>query len=101
MRSELEVLFRNDVVLVRLMALQANEVSPKHYHTQLLESVICVDGKIMAFTSEKVAPVVLAPGQSVSFPPLHVHWLENNGDSTAKYVLTQSGGAYDFCEVEG
>ncbi|PKM06203.1 MAG: hypothetical protein CVV14_13480 [Gammaproteobacteria bacterium HGW-Gammaproteobacteria-4] len=97
MNSEPEVLFTNDVALVRLMALQPHEVGVRHFHTALSETVICVEGEILMFVAGTEAPTVLAPGQHATVSRLIPHWLENRSSAIAKYVLAQNGGTYDFC----
>lgn len=94
-----EILFKSDAVLVRLMTLAPNEIGQKHYHTCLSETVICVHGEIALFVGGEEQPVVLSPGQQASVSSPHPHWLQNRGSAPARYVLAQSGGAYDFLPV--
>ncbi len=98
MHSELDVLFKSDVALVRLMALKPHEVGKKHFHTELFETVICVEGEISMFVVGSEPKVIIA-GQQASIAALKPHWLQNNNGAPATYLLAQSGGAYDFCPV--
>jgi quercetin dioxygenase-like cupin family protein len=96
---EPEVLFKSAAVLVRLVTLGPHEVGQKHYHSNLLETVICVQGEITLFIAGAERPTVLLPGHQASVPSRQAHWLENRSPVSAQYILAQSGGAYDFMPV--
>lgn len=98
MSEEVEVLFRTDAVLVRLMVLNGNEIGQKHYHSYLDETVVCVEGRIELHVVED-QQCVLLPGQRGHVAPGRSHWLQNNEPVPAKYLLVQSGGSYDFLVV--
>ena len=95
MSEELEVLFKTDAVLVRLMALQGNEIGQKHYHSYLDETVVCVEGQIELHVAGEQG-YLLIPGQRGHVAPRLAHWVRNNEPVPAKYLLVQSGGSYDF-----
>ena len=96
MPPEPETLFETNEVLVRLMALAPYEIGKKHYHSYLFETVICVEGEIALFIVGNDRSQVLLPGQQASVPSPLAHWLENRRPTLARYILAQSGGAYDF-----
>ena len=92
----METLVKTPEVLVRLMDLTPGEIGKKHYHSQLFETVICVEGEIALYSDGNDEPILLLPGHQASVPSPVPHWLENRGITPAKYVLAQSGGSYDF-----
>lgn len=96
MSSEHQLLFKNDSTLLRLMTLDAHETGLNHHHTQLLETVICVEGEIILTTEDSHEPLLLRPGQQASIAAQVHHCIENRCDVQARYILAQTGGAYDF-----
>lgn len=96
MSEDPQLLFQSADVLVRLMTMAPHEIGPSHHHSHLFETVICVEGEIALCVAGNDSPGALSPGQQASVAAPQVHWLENRGAGRARYVLAQSGGAYDF-----
>jgi len=94
-----QILFQSDIALVRLMELGPHEIGEKHLHSELFETVVCIEGEISMFVANGKSPKVLRPGTQASVAALLPHWLQNNSGTPAKYLLVQNGGAYDFCLV--
>lgn len=99
MSQQPTILFENDVVLVRLMTLAPNEIGQKHYHSRVSETVICTEGT-MALHADDHQSVELSRGQQASVPPQQPHHVQNLGLKIARYIIIQTGGAYDFLLVE-
>lgn len=99
MSQEPKILFENEAVLVRLMTLAPNEIGQKHYHSRLSETVICTEGT-MALHAGDHQSVELSPGQQASVPSRQPHHVQNLGQEIARYIILQTGGAYDFLLVE-
>jgi quercetin dioxygenase-like cupin family protein len=94
-----EILIETESVLVRTMTLTPLEVAPVHFHTDVAEHIVCLNGKISVCINLMETETFLAPGQSVSIPAGIYHQIKNMADITSQYLLTQSGGKYDFCEL--
>lgn len=98
MSQEPKILFKSETVLVRLMTLAANDIGQRHYHSRLFETVICTEGKMALYVSDR-EPVELSSGQQASVPSPQPHHVQNLGHEVARYILVQAGGAYDFLPV--
>lgn len=94
-----EILLETENVLVRRMSLAPHEIAPLHFHTQVHEHVVCLNGKIAVKMKNDNFETVLLPGQSIYIPPARAHQIKNMIDSVSQYLLTQSGGTYDFCDA--
>ncbi|OGU21432.1 MAG: hypothetical protein A2580_16070 [Hydrogenophilales bacterium RIFOXYD1_FULL_62_11] len=94
-----EILFETENVLVRRMSLAPYEIAPLHFHTQVHEYIVCLNGKIAVAVKNDNFEAVLLPGQSINIPPAKSHQIKNMIDSVSQYLLTQSGGTYDFCDA--
>lgn len=94
-----EILLETENVLVRRMSLAPNEIAPLHFHTQVHEHIVCLNGKIAVAVKNDNFEAILLPGQSIYIQPAISHQIKNEFDSVSQYLLTQSGGAYDFCDV--
>ena len=99
MSQEPEILFKNEVALARLMSLAPNEIGQRHYHSCVVETVVCTAGR-MAFYAEGQQPIELSPGQQVVVSSPIPHHVANLGHEVAHYILLQAGGAYDFLVVK-
>jgi quercetin dioxygenase-like cupin family protein len=92
------ILFKSETVLVRLMTLDPHEIGQKHYHSHIADTQVCVEGR-MALCVDDEQPVELLPGQQASVSSPHPHYVQNLGAEIARYILLQTGGAYDFLPV--
>ena len=97
--DEVTTLIRHEAARVRVMKLAALTASPAHYHTHVHEYIVCLEGRLSVFTGDGAAEAVLSPGDHASIRKQIVHWLRNESDTESKYLLTQSGGEYDFIET--
>lgn len=84
--------------MVRIMSLAPREVAASHFHTQMTEHIVCLDGEISVLIQQG-EDVRLLPGLCVQIQSGVTHQVTNLSVDVAKYLLTQSGGVYDFCHV--
>lgn len=100
MSKPMATLVETENVLVRLMTLSPMETGPRHFHTEIVEYVVCLSGKIaVAGENPAEAVTILCPGQSTVIHQGTTHRIRNVEDGDSQYLLTQSGGHYDFCEI--
>lgn len=91
---------REDLVLtdnarVAEITLASDEESPWHIHSEVVEHVFCLSGKIEVHCLEPSAAVELCAGEKIEIQPLRQHRVVNYDRSESKYLLVQRG-AYDF-----
>jgi len=84
---------------VARITLRPGEKSAKHYHSSVIENVVCLDGRVEIREDENDSKViVLNPGQIHELPPGVNHYLVNMSESDVEYLLIQKGN-YDFVPV--
>ena len=93
--SQREELITLNNARVASIELAIGEESQWHYHTELVENVVCLNGSIELQCSSPELLVRLNPGERKEIKPMRKHRLVNLGDTEATYLLVQSGN-YDF-----
>ncbi|SER02506.1 Cupin domain-containing protein [Amphritea atlantica] len=84
---------------VARISLAPGEISPNHYHTEVVENVVCLAGKLEIRFDDSSKTEVLVPGNIYEIKPEEPHFLINLCDSTSEYLLVQKG-AYDFVPAQ-
>ncbi|MBI3431507.1 MAG: cupin domain-containing protein [Hydrogenophilales bacterium] len=79
------------------MTLAPREVAPLHFHTLVDEHIVCLDGQISVAVNGTETETVLSEGQSLVIRAGTPHRIWNGCNAPTQYLLTQSGGKYDFC----
>ncbi|HEY7576094.1 MAG TPA: cupin domain-containing protein [Acetobacteraceae bacterium] len=98
-RNPIPILQTADVRVVEYL-LQARDVHPWHYHSEVSDTFYCLEGLIGIETREPPAEVVLRPGERSSVPAGVVHHVRNAGDGQSRYLLLQGIGTYDYNRVD-
>lgn len=91
-----EVLIKTDSVSVRILELEAGEVLPWHYHSEVTDYIFALDGEIEVQLKSADEKVTLTPGQRCDVPTGGVHRVVNLCKRKTKYLLIQGVGKYDF-----
>lgn len=87
-------IFRNENTRIREYSLAVNQQVPFHYHTQVTDMMVCIDGEIIIRTNDLEKK--LTKGQYYIILPNIKHSVMTAPDISAKYLLIQYGGLYDF-----
>ena len=90
-----EDLISLDNAKVASITLVSKEESPWHYHTEVIENIICLSGGIRLETRNPEKNTNLKTGERYLINPKQEHRLVNTGNSDATYLLVQNGN-YDF-----
>jgi len=91
-------LIKTDEARVSRICLEAGEISPTHYHSNVIESIVCLSGEIEVVLGSSNDPNILKPGHLIEIQPLVGHHLINRVNSTSEYLLVQKG-SYDFVPI--
>ena len=86
-------------VLVREFTFAPGEATPWHRHSEMTDRGYGLAGCVTLELRDGPAHD-LRPGDACEVPPGQVHRLVNHGAEDAKVLLVQSGGLYDFIEVQ-
>lgn len=94
--KETEVIVETDDIRIRIMALEPREINDWHYHTQVVDHIVCLTGTILVRMQNPEDEIRLAPAERCRVEAGRNHQLENLGDFQATYLLIQGVGKYDF-----
>ena len=95
-----EVILETGNVRVRVMVLEAREATAWHFHSEITDRMFCLQGLIAVEYQDPRESVELACGERCEVAVKRVHRVINVLPETAKYLLVQGVGHYDFNVVD-
>jgi len=69
-------------------------------HTEISDNCFCLKGEIEVHIKESKQIIILNPGDQYTVKIGEIHRVANNNKETAKYLLVQGVGKYDFNEIK-
>lgn len=84
---------------VRLLALDAGQCVPWHYHNNITDTFFCMEGPMQVTTRGPDGVHVLDPGGTCAVPPGVAHRVAGVDDSPCKFIVVQGVGTYDYVPV--
>ena len=84
---------------VTILTLAAGECIPWHFHSEIADTMVCLDGPMVVETRAPRNEYVLAPGQRCSVPPNTAHYVHGKNGGPCKFMIVQGVGIYDFVPV--
>ena len=88
-------------VRVQVLTLAAGQCVPWHYHSEVADSFVCLEGPMVVETRAPRATHALAPGERCAVPPKTAHYVHGKNGGPCKFLLVQGVGVYDFVPVGG
>jgi mannose-6-phosphate isomerase-like protein (cupin superfamily) len=82
------------------MVLEAREATAWHFHSEITDRMFCLQGLIAVEYQDPRESVELACGERCEVAVKRVHRVINVLPETAKYLLVQGVGHYDFNVVD-
>jgi len=86
---------------VRVLTLAAGQCIPWHYHTDIVDSFVCLKGPMVVETRAPRATHVLQPGERCEVPPKTAHYVHGKDDGPCQFMVIQGVGVYDNVPVGG
>lgn len=86
---------------VRVLTLAAGQCVPWHYHTDITDSFVCLEGPMVVETRAPRAVHVLQPGERCAVGPKTAHYVHGLDDGPCKFLIVQGVGVYDYVPVGG
>jgi quercetin dioxygenase-like cupin family protein len=83
-------------VQARRFTLGAGEAIPWHFHSEVSDWYVCLEGRLTVETRAPRHLVELAPGGTYSIPPKTAHLISNKGAEDCRFMLIQGVGRNDF-----
>ena len=86
---------------VQVLTLAAGQCVPWHYHSEISDSFVCLEGPMVVETRAPRHVYRLLPGERCAVPPKTAHYVHGKADGPCKFLIVQGVGAYDFVPVGG
>src|SRR5262249_9078389 len=86
---------------VQVLTLAAGQCVPWHYHTEISDSFVCLEGPMVVETRAPRHVYRLLPGERCAVPPKTAHYVHGEADGACKFLIVQGVGVYDFVAVGG
>jgi quercetin dioxygenase-like cupin family protein len=96
-----EVVAEGADMRVSVLTLAAGQEVPWHYHTDISDSFVCLDGPMLVETRAPRNTYRLEPGQRCAVPAKTAHRVSGEGGGPCKFLIVQGVGIYDFVPVGG
>ena len=84
-----------------VLTLAAGQCVPWHYHSDITDSFVCLEGPMVVETRAPRATYLLAPGERCAVPPKTAHYVHGKDDGPCKFMVLQGVGDYDNVAVGG
>ena len=84
-----------------VLTLAAGQEVPWHWHSNVSDHVICLEGPMVVETRAPHERFELPPGGRCTVPARRAHRVAGKAGGACKFALLQGIGAYDFNPVGG
>jgi quercetin dioxygenase-like cupin family protein len=86
---------------VSVLTLDAGQSVPWHYHSEITDHFVCLEGELVVETRAPRVEYHLMPGQRCAVPPKTAHYVHGRDGIACKFLIVQGVGAYDYVAVGG
>ena len=100
MNARDEVILETGNVRVRILVLDAREATAWHFHSEVTDRMLCLQGAIAVEFQDPRESVELVCGERCEVAVTRIHRVVNRSPEMAKYLLVQGVGRYDFNVVD-
>ena len=97
--SDQEIITETDDLRVSILTLSGDEKVPWHYHRNVADVFICIDGITVIDTRAPRSHYELAPGEHAIVPAKTAHEVTSKDNKGCRFSVVQGDGAYDFVPV--
>ncbi|WP_282607938.1 cupin domain-containing protein [Pelagibius sp. Alg239-R121] len=84
---------------VQILTLAAGEEVPWHYHSEIADSFICLDGPMLVETRAPRVNHRLETGESCDVPAKTAHRVSGEEGGACRFVIVQGVGTYDYIPI--
>ena len=95
-----EVIARTDTLRVSVLTLAAGQEVPWHFHSEVTDTFLCLDGVLSVETRDPKAHEVLGVGESCAVPPRTAHRVTGRNGGRVRFLIVQGVGVYDYCPAD-
>lgn len=94
-----EVVAEGADLRVSVLTLARGQCVPWHYHSEVADSFVCLEGRMVVETRAPRQLHRLEVGQRCAVPPKTAHYVHGEADGPCKFMIVQGVGVYDFVPV--
>ena len=84
-----------------VLTLAAGQSVPWHYHSNITDSFICLEGPMVVVTRAPRVVHELVPGDRCEVPAKTAHYVHGKDGGPCKFMILQGVGEYDNIAVGG
>ena len=84
---------------VSVLTLAAGQCVPWHYHSDITDNFVCLEGLMVVEARAPRHEYVLEPGQRCAVPAKTAHYVHGKEMGPCKFLIVQGVGVYDFLPV--
>jgi quercetin dioxygenase-like cupin family protein len=84
---------------VQVLTLAAGQCVPWHYHSEIADSFVCLEGPMVVETRAPRNDYLLMPGQRCAVPARTAHYVHGQAGGPCRFLIVQGVGVYDFVPV--
>ena len=96
-----EVVAEGADLRVQALTLAAGQAVPWHFHSEITDSFVGLEGRTVVETRAPRATHVLAPGERCTVGPRTAHTVHGEDGGPCTFLVIQGVGTYDFHPVGG
>jgi quercetin dioxygenase-like cupin family protein len=94
-----ETVAEGEDMRVSVLTLDKGECVPWHWHSEVRDDFVCLEGPMVVETRAPRAEYILKPGERCSVPAKTAHYVHGQNDGPCKFMIVQGVGVYDFLAV--
>lgn len=91
-----QLIAETDELRVQILTLEPDEEIPWHYHTNVTDTFVCLEGPMTVATRAPNATHDLGIGDTFEVPPNTPHQVEGQDRGRCRFVIVQGIGRYDY-----
>ena len=96
-----EMIAETPTLRVVVLTLAPGQAVPLHYHSEITDTFLCLEGPMVVTTQGGRRKTELAVGESHAVPPRTAHHVSGRDGGRCKFAIVQGIGTYDYVPVEG
>ena len=86
---------------VTVLTLARGQCVPWHYHSEITDSFVCLEGPMVVETRAPRNAYRLQPGERCTVPAKTAHYVAGEAGGACRFMIVQGVGIYDFVPVGG
>ena len=94
-----EVVAEGADLRVHVLTLAEGQSIPWHYHSEISDQFVCLDGPMVVETRAPRKAYELATGERCAVPPMTAHHVHGKDGGSCRFLIVQGVGVYDFTPV--